>query len=110
MPVAELGEGLLVRLLSALQTRLGSVIGAGILVAESPGNLRPVASVGVAEVWDAMQIDSGSGPLVQAVKAEKAAGRLRVLAAHFEPVRGAKAAGARALERHAEALGLEVDG
>ena len=72
MPVAELGEGLLVRLLSALQTRLGSVIGAGILVAESPGNLRPVASVGVAEIWDAMQIDSGSGPLVQAVKAEKA--------------------------------------
>ncbi|MCB9647565.1 MAG: YcaQ family DNA glycosylase [Deltaproteobacteria bacterium] len=44
------------------------------------------------------------------LKAEKAAGRLRVLAAHFEPVRGAKAAGARALQRHAEALGLEVDG
>ncbi len=72
MPIAELGEGLLVRLLTALQTRLGSAIGAGVLIAESPEKIRQVASVGVAQVWDEMQIEAGAGPLVQAVQAEKA--------------------------------------
>jgi uncharacterized protein YcaQ len=42
------------------------------------------------------------------LKAERRAGRLEVLAAHYEPVKGAKAAGARALTRYAGALGLAL--
>lgn len=71
MPVAELGEGLLVRLLSALQTRIDSAMGAGLLVAETDGTLRHVAAVGNAALWDEVQIAASSGPILEALTADK---------------------------------------
>lgn len=58
---------MLVRLLTALITRVETATGAGLLVAEADGKLRQVAAVGVAEAWDRAQISSQSGPLIDAV-------------------------------------------
>jgi hypothetical protein len=72
MPVAELGEGLLVRLLNAMQSRMNIAIGGALLVADRNGRLSQVAAVGVAEAWNRAQIDAHAGPVVEAASAQKA--------------------------------------
>lgn len=70
MAVVELGEGLLVRLLEGLVASVPGGLGAGLVVLEAEG-ARPVGAVGIAATYDAAQIESGSGPLVEAAQCDE---------------------------------------
>lgn len=65
MAVAELGEGLLVRLLDGLMMGVNGGLGAGLVLLDGASS-RLVAGVGVAPDYDAAQLGCGSGPLIDA--------------------------------------------
>jgi hypothetical protein len=65
MAVAELGEGLLVRLLDGLMAAVRGACGAGLVIIDGQQS-RAVGAVGLAATWDAAQLSCGSGPLIEA--------------------------------------------
>jgi hypothetical protein len=69
--IAELGEGLLVRLLSGLVDAVPAALGAGLLVHGTDAT-RQVAAVGAAEVWDAAQVTCRCGPVLDAARYDRA--------------------------------------
>jgi hypothetical protein len=68
--IAELGEGLLVRLLGGLVDAVPAAVGAGLLV-HGPQGTRQVAAVGAAEVWDGAQVSCRCGPVLEAAVADR---------------------------------------
>lgn len=66
MTTAELGKGLIVRLLQSLVRAVPEATGAGLVLIEDGGRPRQVAGVGSAEEWDAAQLACWCGPLTEA--------------------------------------------
>ncbi len=67
---AELGKGLIARLLRSLVEALPDASGAGLVLVDDDGEARQVAGVGAAESWDAAQLECRCGPLALAVAGE----------------------------------------
>jgi hypothetical protein len=63
---AELGKGLIVRLLRSLVQSLPTASGAGLVLIDAKGQWRLVAAVGAAEQWDDAQLACRCGPLFEA--------------------------------------------
>lgn len=68
---AELGKGLIARLLHSLLDVLPAATGAGLVMVDDDGEARQVAGVGTAEKWDAAQLACRCGPLVDAVNGDE---------------------------------------
>ena len=66
MTTAELGKGLIVRLLHSLVQSLPTASGAGLVLIDSQHEWRLVAAVGAAEEWLRVQLECGCGPLAEA--------------------------------------------
>lgn len=69
--VAELGKGLIVRLLRSLTASVPGAIGAGLVLHEHQADPRHVAGVGAAEQWDAAQLGCRCGPLFEAAASDE---------------------------------------
>ncbi|HEX6888668.1 MAG TPA: ANTAR domain-containing protein [Candidatus Nanopelagicales bacterium] len=72
MAVAELGEGLLVRLLDGLMAAVPDAAGAGLVLLDAEQS-RLVGGVGLAPDYDAAQLACGSGPLMEAAQRDEVA-------------------------------------
>jgi hypothetical protein len=70
--VAELGEGLLVRLLDGLMAAVPDAAGAGLVLLDAAQS-RLVGGVGMAPDYDAAQLACGSGPLMEAAQRDEVA-------------------------------------
>jgi hypothetical protein len=68
---AELGKGLIVRLLNSLVRSVPSVTGSGLVLLDDDGRRRQIGGVGAAEHWDAAQLDCRCGPLTEAVLSDE---------------------------------------
>lgn len=68
---AELGKGLIVRLLQSLVRAVPEATGAGLLLVGDAGHPRQVAGTGSAEEWDAAQLSCWCGPLTEAAVADE---------------------------------------
>lgn len=71
MTTAELGTGLIVRLLHSLVTALPAASGAGLVLIDPRREPRQVAGVGAAQDWDAAQLACWCGPLTAAATADE---------------------------------------
>ena len=68
---AELGKGLIVRLLRSLVHAVPEASGAGLVLVGERGEPRQVAGTGSAEEWDAAQLSCRCGPLTEAAMTDE---------------------------------------
>lgn len=80
MTTAELGKGLIVRLLRGLVAALPTASGAGLVLVDTRGEARQVAGVGAAEEWDAAQLACRCGHVTEAAAVDEV-----TLADPFDP-------------------------
>lgn len=71
MTTAELGKGLILRLLWSLTTAVPGASGAGLVLLGEQREPRQVGAFGTAQAWDAAQLTCRCGPLTQAALADE---------------------------------------